>query len=216
MPRPHVAGMDLFAQAAGPQLLVDDAEGGIRYWPQAVDAAVADAWFRALRADAAWQAQARPMYDRVVAVPRLLASYRLDAPPPDLPLREMLAAVARLAPAPYNAVGLNLYRDGGDSVAMHHDKLHTLEPGQPIALLSLGASRRMRIRAKTGARATLAIELAPGSVLAMSHASQLSHEHGIPKTAKPVGERISVVFRVRPQARLAAGLYGTHWQGALE
>jgi len=32
----------------------------------------------------------------------------------------------------------------------------------------------------------------------MSHASQLSHEHGIAKTARAVGPRISVVFRVRP------------------
>jgi alkylated DNA repair dioxygenase AlkB len=42
------------------------------------------------------------------------------------------------------------------------------------------------------------VELAPGSLLAMSHASQLTHEHGIPKTAKPVAPRMSVVFRVRP------------------
>lgn len=205
--------MDLFAQALAPRVLVDDAEGGVRYWPGVVDAATADAWFRALRAGAAWEVQSRPMYDRVVAVPRLLASYRLDALPAGLPLEAMLARVMTLVPAPYNAAGLNLYRDGRDSVAMHHDKLHTLVPGQPIALVSLGAPRRMNIRAKGGDRPTVGIELAPGSVLAMSHASQGSHEHGIPKTAKAVGERMSVVFRVRPEARLAAGLYGTHWQG---
>ena len=31
-----------------------------------------------------------------------------------------------------------------------------------------------------------------------SHASQRTHEHGIPKTARPVGPRMSVVYRVRP------------------
>ncbi|MEN4904344.1 alpha-ketoglutarate-dependent dioxygenase AlkB [Luteimonas sp. TWI662] len=206
--------MDLFPPA-GPQRLVDDAEGGIRYWADAVDPTTAAAWFEALRDGAHWETQHRSMYDRVVAVPRLLASYRLDALPPALPLPEMCRLVQRLVPAPYTAVGLNLYRDGRDSVAMHHDKLHTLVPGQPIALLSLGGARRMSIRAKNGRGKAIAIELAPGSVLAMSHASQLTHEHGIAKTARPVGPRISAVLRARPAAKMAAGRYGTHWQGAL-
>lgn len=207
--------MDLFPSAA-PRILVDDDEGGIRYWADAVDLATAAAWFEALRDGAHWETQHRPMYDRVVAVPRLLASYRLDALPPGLPLAEMCGVVQRLVPAPYTAVGLNFYRDGRDSVAMHHDKLHTLVPGQPIALLSLGGARRMSIRAKAGGGKAIAIELAPGSVLAMSHASQLTHEHGIAKTTRPVGPRISAVFRARPAEKMAAGLYGTHWQGALD
>ena len=107
-----------------------------------------------------------------------------------------------MLPGSYNSAGLNLYRDGQDSVAMHNDKLHMLLPGQPIALVSLGASRRMNIRAKAGGRA-LGIDLQPGSLLAMSHASQLTHEHGIPKTTRPVPPRMSVVFRARPAARPA-------------
>jgi hypothetical protein len=35
----------------------------------------------------------------------------------------------------------------------------------------------------------------------MSHASQHTHEHGIPKTTAAVGERISLAFRVRPSTR---------------
>ena len=137
------------------------------------------------------------MYDRVVDVPRLQAWYPLDAMPPGLPLAAMLARVQAAVPGAYNSAGLNLYRDGRDSVAMHNDKLHMLVPGQPIALLSLGAARRMNIRAKAGGRA-LGIDLEPGSLLVMSHASQVTHEHGIPKTARPVPPRMSVVFRARP------------------
>lgn len=191
--------MDLFSPADAPQTLVEDAEGGIRYWPGAVDEDRAQAWFRALREGADWRAQRRPMYERVVDVPRLLAAYRIDEWPPELPLREMQAAVRARAPAPYNAVGLNLYRDGRDSVAMHSDKLHTLIPGFPIALISLGAARRMNLRAKGSVGRAIGIDLAPGSLLVMSHASQLTHEHGIPKTAKAVGPRMSAVFRVRPR-----------------
>lgn len=190
--------LDLFADPV--TQVVDDAEGGIRYWPRFVDAPLAQAWFDALRERAAWTRLQRPMYDRVVDVPRLLASYRSDAFPPELPLAEMLARVQAKVPAPYSGVGLNLYRDGNDSVAMHGDKLHILQAPHPIALVSLGEPRRMLIRARHGDRRTLAVDLEPGSLLCMSHASQRTHEHGIPKTRKAQGPRISAVFRVRPQA----------------
>ena len=178
--------------------LVEDAQGGIRYWPDFVAAAEASRWFGVLLEKAAWTTLQRPMYDRIVDVPRLLASYRTDALPDFLPLDEMLARVRGKVPAPFSGVGLNLYRDGNDSVAMHGDKLHTLVEGHPIALVSLGDTRRMLIRAKAGARETLAIDLHPGSLLCMSHASQSSHEHGIPKTRRLQGPRISAVFRARP------------------
>lgn len=189
--------MDLFS--GEPVQLVEDAEGGIRYFRDFAASTQAQAWFETLLGHAEWSHQRRPMYDRVVDVPRLLASYPLDALPPHLPLAEMLEQVQANAPAPYTHVGLNLYRDGRDSVAMHNDKLHTLVPGHPIALVSLGDPRRMLIRPRTGERQSIAIELEPGSLLVMSHASQLSHEHGIPKTTRAVGERISAVFRVRPR-----------------
>lgn len=186
---------DLFAPTT--VQLVDDAEGGIRYWPHFLDADIARAWFDCLYAKVSWSHLQRPMYDRVVDVPRLLANYALDALPDDLPLADLLARMKVLAPAPYTHVGMNLYRDGNDSVAMHHDKLHTLAGGRPITLVSLGSPRRMLIHAIRGRRDTLAIDLAPGSLLRMSHASQLTHEHGIPKTRQQQSARISVVFRVR-------------------
>lgn len=186
---------DLFAPAM--VQLVDDAEGGVRYWPGFLDPDTAGAWFETLHAHAAWTHLQRPMYDRIVDVPRLLASYGVDALPDALPLAQMLARVQAFAPAPYSRIGMNLYRDGHDSVAMHSDKLHTLRAHHPITLVSLGSPRRMLIRAKQGARETVAVDLAPGSLLSMSHASQMTHEHGIPKTRREQGARISAVFRVR-------------------
>ncbi len=188
--------MDLFPALA--QQVVADAEGGIRYWPDVLSPEAADAWFQRLRTGVDWRREQRPMYERIVDVPRLLASYRLDAAPPALKLQELLTLVQSLAPAPYTSVGMNLYRDGNDSVAMHGDKMHLAGAGHPIALVSLGAPRRMLVKARAEGSQAVAFDLAPGSVLAMSHASQQTHEHGIPKTRKAVGERISVVFRVRP------------------
>lgn len=194
---PRIA--DMFG--VGPHRLLSDGEEGIVYQPGFVDPGAAARWFEALRAGIEWQSQRRPMYDRVVDVPRLTASWWLDDPA----LPDTLAeAAALLRPAlghPFNAVGLNFYRDGRDSVALHNDKLHSLVPGHPIALLSLGAPRRMTIRAKPPSRQVQRIDLAPGSLLLMSHASQHTHEHGVAKTTAPVGERISLAFRVRPSTR---------------
>ena len=185
-----------------PRVLVEDAEGGIRYRPGFVDRATAGGWFAALRDGIAWQHERRPMYDRVVDVPRLLSGYALDAT--DLPpvLRDAAGRLREALGAPFTYVGMNYYRDGRDSVAMHNDKLYSIVPGWPIALLSLGDARRMDIRAKAGEggarRRTLHVVLEPGSLLVMSHASQLHWDHGIPKTRDPVGPRISLAFRVRP------------------
>jgi alkylated DNA repair dioxygenase AlkB len=195
------AQTDLFANpdsALGPSTLFDDAQGGVRYWPSFLPDELAAEWFDELRDTVAWEAQRRPMYDRIVDVPRLVASYRFDegdVPPPLLDARDRLRARLR---EPFNAVGLNYYRDGRDSVAPHGDKMHMLVAGHPIALLSLGATRRMTIREKDGARLRVDIDLAPGSLLVMSHASQLTHEHGIPKTREPADPRISLAYRVRP------------------
>lgn len=85
---PDPCAMDLFSSAPASIHLIDDAEGGIRCWPGAVDATTAAAWFEALHRGAHWETQQRPMYDRVVEVPRRLASYRLDDLPSDLPLAD--------------------------------------------------------------------------------------------------------------------------------
>ena len=191
----------LFAEE--PRVLADDAEGGIRYRPGFIDRLTADAWFATLRDTVSWQHERRPMYDRVVDVPRLLAGFALDSPS----LPPILADAARrlrdALETPFTHVGMNYYRDGRDSVAMHNDKLYSIVPGWPIALLSLGDARRMDIRAKpdvaAGKRATLRIVLEPGSLLVMSHLSQLHYDHGIPKTREAVGPRISLAFRVRPK-----------------
>jgi alkylated DNA repair dioxygenase AlkB len=198
---PRVA--DMFG--VGPQRLLGDAEEGIWYQPGFVPPETAACWFSALRAGIAWQSQRRPMYDRVVDVPRLTASWWLDDPAVPGPLAEAAAMLRAALDHPFNAVGLNFYRDGRDSVALHNDKLHSLVPGHPIALLSLGAPRRMTIRAKPPAKHVQRIDLAPGSLLVMSHASQHTHEHGVAKTTAAVGERISLAFRVRPATR-AAGM----------
>jgi alkylated DNA repair dioxygenase AlkB len=167
---------------------------------------LAEKWFAELRETVPWKAERRRMYDREVDVPRLTAHYRLgpdDAPPPAAIRTAAEHAIAKTG-VDFNSVGLNLYRDGRDSVAPHNDHLNELVEGFPIALLSLGGTRRMTIRAKEAPRRPLHVDLAPGSLLLMSYATQLHYTHGVPKTREPVGPRISVVFRVKP-ARSGSG-----------
>lgn len=187
--------VSLFADE--PLTLVRDAEGGIRYHPACVPVERAAEWLAVLLAQMPWRSLRRPMYERVVDVPRLIANVALRDPERPPCLDAALAAVQAVAPAPYTHVGLNLYRDGRDSVAPHGDREPDLVSGWPIAIVSLGAPRDMLIR-PAGGGASRRVVLQPGSVLVMSHASQFTHEHGIPKCRAAAGPRISLAFRVRP------------------
>jgi alkylated DNA repair dioxygenase AlkB len=133
-------------------------------------------------------------------VPRLLGAFRLDPAPPTTPTAVLDASkrVVACLGVPFNSVGLNLYRDGRDSVAPHNDHLYDIREGLPIALLSLGATRRMTIRAKAAPRRTLHVDLETGSLLVMDYATQIHYTHGVPKTGATVGARISLAFRVKP------------------
>lgn len=183
----------------GPRVLLDDASGRVAYTPEVVPPATAQAWFGQLFEGIAWRGGRRMMYEREVDVPRLRAHFDLDDPALPAPLAEALAAVRAVFDAPFTSVGLNLYRDEHDSVAPHNDKLEDLVRDQPIALLSLGATREMVIRAKRPPRRALHLDLEAGSVLLMDYVSQFHYDHGIPKQRTPMAPRISLAFRVRPQ-----------------
>jgi alkylated DNA repair dioxygenase AlkB len=192
-------------------VFVDDGSGRIAYTPRFVPADIAEAWFAELRQAVSWKAERRRMYDRDVDVPRLTAHFLLAPEDRGLPPAILAAArhVIERTGVAFNSVGLNLYRSGRDSVAPHNDHLYAIVEGFPIALLSLGATRRMTIRAKPlaphdapsrsdRARRTFHVPLETGSLLMMSYETQLHYTHGVPKTAETVGERISLAFRVKP------------------
>ena len=183
----------------GEMVLTNDERGRITYTPAFVDAATASAWFTELRSVVNWRAERRMMYEREIDVPRLVDHYQLDPPPTATPA-PILDAARRVTDElrmPFNGVGLNLYRDGRDSVAPHNDHLNELRKGFPIALVSLGATRRMTIRAKAQPRRVIHIDLEPGSLFVMDYATQLHYTHAVPKTTDHVGERFSLAFRVK-------------------
>jgi alkylated DNA repair dioxygenase AlkB len=162
--------------------------------------------FGALVETVPWRAEQRKMYDRVVAVPRLLCFYGEDAPLPDPVLTAAREALnAHYGPElgePFRTAGLCLYRDGRDSVAWHGD---TIERGQRedtmVAIVSLGTPRPLLLRPRGGSAGSgarpLRFEVGHGDLLVMGGSCQRTWEHAVPKTSRAVGPRISVQFRPR-------------------
>jgi len=188
-----------FIQPADVEILADDEFGRIVYKGALFDEAQARAWFEQLRDGVAWRAERRPMYDRVVDVPRLVASFSLDDPALPEPIHAMRPAVEGFTGVTFLSAGLNFYRDRHDSVAPHGDHVEEAIDKAPVALVSLGATRRMTIRTRAKPRRILDRDLEAGSLLVMSYESHLNYDHGIPKTRYDVGPRISVAFRRIPR-----------------
>jgi alkylated DNA repair dioxygenase AlkB len=153
-----------------------------------------------------WRAERRQMYDRVVDVPRLTCFYGENQPLPHPALDQALAALnARYAAElgePLRTAGLCLYRDGRDSVAWHgDDQGRGGREDTMVAIVSLGSPRPLLLRPRGGGAAngggTIRHNLGHGDLLVMGGSCQRTWEHAVPKTARPVGPRISVQFRPR-------------------
>jgi alkylated DNA repair dioxygenase AlkB len=161
----------------------------------------ADTLFELLADQVPWQAERRKMYDRVVDVPRLLRFYGDGEALPHPILTEAREALTRLYAAelaePFCTAGLCYYRDGGDSVAWHGDRIgRGRSEDTMVAIVSVGAPRALLLRPRGGG-ATQRHPLGHGDLLVMGGSCQRTWEHAVPKTSKPVGPRISIQFRPR-------------------
>lgn len=184
-----------FLDAPEELVLADDERGRIVYKRRLFEQAQCETWFEQLRDEVDWRSERRMMYDRMVDVPRLVASYALDEEGVPGPILTMRPAVERFCGVTFTSAGLNLYRDGNDSVAPHGDHVERGPGGAPVALVTLGSIRRMTIRSRFKPRRVLDLDLELGSLLVMSYESHFNYDHAIPKTKERVGPRISVAFR---------------------
>ena len=157
-----------------------------------------DALFTRLADGAAWRAERRQMYDRVVDVPRLVAFYDEAATLPDPLLAEARNMLSEHYSSelgePFVSAGLCLYRDGTDSVAWHGD---TIGRGKAedtmVAIVSVGDPRRLALRPRGGGE-SISVEMGHGDLVVMGGSCQRTWEHAVPKVAH-AGPRISVQFR---------------------
>lgn len=187
------------------RLTLPDAE--ISLDPRWLEPAAADRLLAELREGIAWENHPVRLFGREVPSPRLScwigdpgASYRYSGvrfephPWPDalLPLRERLRSELGMD---FNSVLANRYRDGRDAMGWHSDSEPELGAEPVIASISLGSARRFVLKHRDESGQRLALELRHGSLLVMAGPTQQHYRHALPRTARPVGERINLTFR---------------------
>ena len=120
------------------------------------------------------------------------------APMPDY-LQVVIDRIAAAGFGAFNAVLINRYRDGRDYISPHSDDNYgDAEPTIPS--LTLGAARPFRLaKMITGSKLdkSTTVEFVPGhgDLVVMRGRTNADWQHWVPKTAKPVGERINLTFR---------------------
>ncbi|MDQ3945772.1 MAG: alpha-ketoglutarate-dependent dioxygenase AlkB [Actinomycetota bacterium] len=154
-----------------------------------------DRLFAELLAGADWGQRTRRMYDHHVLEPRLTSWWGAGSGRPLEPgvLERMRAALSARYGVELDSMGLNLYRDGRDSVAWHGDRI-AREIAEPVvAIVSVGEPRKFLLRPKGGGRSTTFL-LGRGDLLVTGGATQRAWQHTVPKVAA-AGPRISISFR---------------------
>lgn len=180
----------------------------LRFDPAFLPPAAASALLTQLIAEVAWEQRAIRIFGQEIPQPRLTAWYGDPAvrytysglswePQPWTPaLQALRQRVEAATGTRFNSVLLNYYRDGRDSMGWHADDEPELGPAPAIASVSLGATRRFRLRPKGGLiHAPLGLDLPSGSLLLMAGPTQQHWQHALPKTARPVGPRLNLTFR---------------------
>jgi alkylated DNA repair dioxygenase AlkB len=182
-------------------------EGEARLWPQAFAGDEANRLLRELRTGVDWRQEEILIFGQRRLVPRLVAwhgdpgaryvySGTEHRPQPWTPtLRHIRDRASALTGVVFNAVLLNLYRDGRDGMGWHADDEPELGRNPVIASVSLGAERRFCLRHRRRRDLKVDLPLPHGSLLCMSGATQHHWLHALPKTRRPAGERINLTFR---------------------
>ena len=188
------------------QASVDFGVPQVRYWRDFLPRSRADALLARTLAEVAWQKERLTLFGRERTAPRLVAwcgeggvSYRYSgvdrvAAPWPCSVAQLAAEVGAAVGWRFNYALLNRYRSGSDMLGWHADDEADLGAEPVIATVSLGAARMLRIRPRAGGT-SIGGALAHGSLLLMWGASQRDYKHCVPRTRKPVGERVSYTFR---------------------
>ena len=177
------------------------------FYPNFFSKSESDVLLKGLRNNIVWKQESMNMYGKKIDFPRLTAWYGNNDKPysfsgitlQPLPWTSEILTIKNkiepIAKTVFNSVLLNLYRDGNDSISWHTDAEKELGINPIIASVNFGATRKFQLRhIKT--KEKLEIELTHGSLLIMQGELQHFWQHQVPKTSKPVGERINLTFRV--------------------
>jgi alkylated DNA repair dioxygenase AlkB len=169
----------------------------LRLWQQFFTKEDSDHYYKIFLEQSPWQQRTRKMYDKIVQDPRLTAFYGTEGNPWTPELLEIKERLEPECKTIFNYVLLNYYRDGNDSVAWHSDTPPSYGKHPIIASVSFGETRVFKVRHKSGKDlAQIDIPLTHGSFLLMGETMQYHYEHHVPKTARNIGPRINLTFRM--------------------
>lgn len=182
----------------------------LEFFPRWLAPSASEALFGTLSSSLSFEQHSVTLFGKRVPQPRLIAwcgshAYEytgLSLPPRPIPtcLAPVWERVNEQANVLFNHVLANLYRDGNDSMGMHADDERELGAAPIVACLSLGQERTFVLRARRGSQ-TVRLGLSAGSLLVMGGNCQHEFVHGVPKTKRAVGARMSLTFRtIHPPA----------------
>ena len=197
----------LFDNSSEPLFLeLPDAE--IIYFPDFYDRPKADLIYTELERDILWQQDDIRIFGKTHPQPRLTALYgnegrsysysniKMEPHPWNLLLQKIKLEVEKVAKTTFSTVLLNYYRNGKDSNGWHADNEKDLGLNPIIASVSLGAERVFQLKHNSDTEQKKSIVLQHGSLLLMKGTTQHFWKHQIPKTAKTIGPRINLTFRL--------------------
>jgi alkylated DNA repair dioxygenase AlkB len=158
-----------------------------------------DHYYNILLNQSPWREYQMPMYDKTVTAPRMISWYEhsdegnTDWSPELIAIHQRVEAETQIK---FNAVLLNLYRNGKDCVAWHSDKTSSVNKNMIIASVTFGETRLFRLRHKFLKHIPqVEIPLHHGSFLLMAGSTNSFWEHQVPKTARQILPRINLTFR---------------------
>lgn len=179
------------------ETILERGSAKILYQTNAFDASL----FSQLRDEVPWRQNKIRMFGKELDEPRLTAWYGpayqysniiWEEKAFSATMEKLRAEVSKRANFEFNAVLLNLYRDGNDSMGWHRDNEPEMDT-RCIASVTLGASRTFKVRSRE-TKEVWNLELEDGSLLLM-HDLQEAYEHAVPKRKKVLEPRINLTFR---------------------
>jgi len=196
--------MDLFSTK---KTILNLPDGKITYIPNFLKLTHSNTLFKSLKNNINWQLDDITLFGKTYKQPRLTAWYNdikktytysnitMQPNPLTKDLLHVKKTIENTSGFHFNAILLNLYRNGNDSNGWHADNEKELGEKPIIASLSLGEERIFQFKHREIKTQKHKLLLENGSLLIMAGNMQQKWLHQIPKTKKQVGERINLTFR---------------------
>lgn len=188
-----------------PEQLTLSTHAAVQYHPQFIDAQTSKALLTQWTQELDWVRSEITLFGKKIPIPRLNAWYgdkpysysgtQFAAKPLTAELAAIKQEVEKISQLTFNSVLINWYRDGQDCMGWHSDDEASLGKSPQIASVSLGQCRRFLLREKKDHSNKRTINLENGSLLLMLGETQSQWQHSLPRSTKPMEDRINLTFR---------------------